>query len=182
MGISIKRFYDDGPVLIMPDVYEDGRGAFIEAFKESSFVANNINFRPVQVNHSFSVKNVLRGLHYQLNPYAQAKLVYVVRGVVWDVSVDLRRNSPTYKKWTGVLLSGENRHQFYMPEGFAHGFYVLSDAADVVYLVNNEYNRESDRTVLWSDMNIGIEWPEGEKILSDKDKFAPNLNEAENNF
>jgi dTDP-4-dehydrorhamnose 3,5-epimerase len=163
--------------IIEPTVFGDERGFFFESFNHAKFeaaIGRTINF--VQDNHSKSVKGVLRGLHYQRPPNPQGKLVRCVVGEVFDVAVDVRVGSPTYGQWVGVHLSAENKRQLWVPEGFAHGFYTLSDEAEFLYKTTNYYAPESYTSVLWSDPAIGVEWPlVGEPILSEKDKSAKLL-------
>ena len=164
-----------GVLIIEPKVFADERGFFMESFNQQRFneiVGREVNF--VQDNHSRSSKGVLRGLHYQLPPMAQGKLVRVTQGEVFDVAVDMRRSSPTFGKWTGVILSGENKHQFWIPEGFAHGFYVLSDTADFLYKTTNYYSPEYDRSLKWDDKSVGIEWQlsDSRPVVSEKDRTA----------
>ena len=128
------------------------------------------------------LKESLRGLHYQKNPKAQAKLVTAIRGEIFDVSVDIRKNSSTYRKWVGEILSEQNHKSLYVPEGFAHGFCVLSEEADVVYKVNEEYSGENDRGMLWNDPSVGVKWPIENPLISEKDKQQPLLDKADNNF
>lgn len=164
--------------IIEQKCYGDNRGYFMETYKQSDFDAAGLHYVFVQDNQSSSRKGVLRGLHFQ-KTYPQAKLVRVLRGMVFDVAVDLRRNSETYGKWTGVLLSDENRRQFLIPRGFAHGFVVVSDYAEFAYKCDELYHPEDEGGLAWNDPNIGIEWPEvGEIILSEKDKHHPTLSEA----
>ena len=169
-------------VLIEPKVFGDSRGFFLESFKQDLFnEATGTNYEFIQDNHSRSSKGVLRGLHYQLPPYAQGKLVRVITGAVFDVAVDIRRSSPTFGKWVGAELTAENHKQLWIPPGFAHGFVVLSDTADFVYKTTAYYAPQTDRGVLWNDAEIGIEWPELEIpfSLSDKDQKQPVLAAAE---
>lgn len=155
--------------------YGDNRGYFMETFKETDFRAAGLNYCFVQDNQSSSRKGVLRGLHFQRN-HPQAKLVRVLRGEVFDVAVDLRRDSETYGQWVGVLLSGENKRQFMIPRGFAHGFVVVSDYAEFAYKCDEVYHPEDEGGLIWNDPDIGIVWPEvGEIILSEKDKNNPTL-------
>ncbi|XZG70783.1 dTDP-4-dehydrorhamnose 3,5-epimerase [Chitinibacteraceae bacterium HSL-7] len=167
--------------LLEPRVFEDERGFFFESFNQRAFeeaVGREIRF--VQDNHSRSLKGTLRGLHYQVEPYAQGKLVRCVRGEVFDVAVDLRESSPTFGVWTGAILSEKNKRQLWIPEGFAHGFMVLSADADFVYKTTNYWHKESERSVSWSDGELGITWPEyNEVLLSDKDAKAVPFKEAE---
>ncbi len=182
MPFEFERLPLEGPVLIKPRVFGDDRGFFLEAFKRSDFIKAGIKEEFVQINHSRSEKGVLRGLHYQLRPRAQGKLLKCVRGKVLDVAVDIRRGSPTFGRYVMVELSDENHHMLYIPEGFAHGFLVLSDLADIIYAVTEEYSPEHDRGVIWNDPEVGIPWPTSEPILSEKDRALPPLREAEINF
>ncbi|MGH1477064.1 dTDP-4-dehydrorhamnose 3,5-epimerase [Yersinia proxima] len=164
-------------LIFEPKVFGDDRGFFFESFSQRIFedaVGRKVEF--VQDNHSKSCKGVLRGLHYQLDPHAQGKLVRCVAGEVFDVAVDIRKESATFGKWVGVNLSAENKRQLWIPEGFAHGFLVLSDGAEFVYKTTNYYHPESDRGIMWNDSTIGIKWPITENIqLSEKDKKHPQL-------
>ncbi len=169
-------------VLIEAKPFPDDRGFFLEIFKESSFIENGINTKFVQDNFSRSIKGVLRGLHYQKNPKAQTKLVTVLRGEIFDVAVDIRKNSPTYGKWISEVLSEQNHKLLYIPEGFAHGYCVLSDEADIFYKVNPEYSPEYDRGFIWNDPEINIKWPIDKPIISEKDLKLPLLKNADNNF
>ena len=148
----------------------------MEGYKKSEFYANGIDVDFNQDNHSKSTKGVLRGLHYQAAPKGQAKLVRCVRGEIFDVAVDIRKNSPTFGQWVGEKLTEENKRMLYIPEGFAHGFAVLSDEAELLYKASNEFSKEHDRGVLWNDPDIGVEWGiDFEPILSEKDKIQPRL-------
>jgi len=171
-------------ILIRPRVFADKRGFFMETFKKSDFEKMGIDVDFVQDNHSRSVKGVLRGLHYQLEPKAQGKLVRCIKGKIFDVAVDIRKGSPTFGKWVGVELSEENRLMLWIPKGFAHGFLTLSDEAEIIYKVSgSEYAPEYDRSIRWDDPSINISWPlTGEPVLSEKDSSAPFLIEAEINF
>ncbi|ELY2042454.1 dTDP-4-dehydrorhamnose 3,5-epimerase [Enterobacter cloacae complex sp. RIVM_C039474] len=164
-------------LIFEPKVFGDDRGFFFESFSQKIFdeaVGRKVEF--VQDNHSKSCKGVLRGLHYQLEPYAQGKLVRCVAGEVFDVAVDIRKSSPTFGKWVGVNLSAENKRQLWIPEGFAHGFLVISDMAEFVYKTTNYYHPESDRGLLWNDETLSINWPiEEYPILSEKDKNAKKI-------
>lgn len=173
-----------GVVLITPKVHGDDRGFFLESYKKSVFIANEIDEEFVQDNHSRSVYGVLRGLHYQLNPKAQGKLVRCVSGQIFDVAVDIIHGSPSYGKWVGYELSAANKSILYIPPGFAHGFLTLSDTAELIYKTTNEYSKEYDRGIMYNDPAIGIKWPElsSEMILSGKDLVLPLLKDAENNF
>ncbi|EPH2493341.1 dTDP-4-dehydrorhamnose 3,5-epimerase [Escherichia coli] len=169
-------------LIFEPKVFSDERGFFFESFNQKVFeeaVGRKVKF--VQDNHSKSSKGVLRGLHYQLEPYAQAKLVRCMVGEVFDVAVDIRKSSPTFGKWVGVNLSAENKHQLWIPEGFAHGFLVLSNTAEVLYKTNNYYNKENERNIIWNGNKIDIDWPELNinVILSTKDKCASHINKID---
>ncbi|MFU1633694.1 dTDP-4-dehydrorhamnose 3,5-epimerase [Aeromonas veronii] len=169
-------------LIFEPKVFGDERGFFFESFNHKLFeeaVGYQVNF--VQDNHSKSSKGVLRGLHYQLPPHAQGKLVRCVAGEVFDVAVDIRKSSPTFGKWVGVHLSGENKRQLWIPEGFAHGFVTLSDTAEILYKTTNYYCVASDRGVAWNDEQLAVAWPvEGMNlILSDKDQKQPTFKLAE---
>jgi dTDP-4-dehydrorhamnose 3,5-epimerase len=164
-------------LLVKPDVFEDHRGFFMETFHHRKYAGKGIDRVFVQDNYSHSKRDILRGLHYQLRK-AQAKLVYVVRGEIFDVVVDIRRGSPTFGQWVGTLLSEENKHQMFVPEGFAHGFCVLSETADVVYKCTDVYDPEDDYGVLWEDASLHIDWPITDPILSEKDSRNPSLKDV----
>lgn len=167
----------EGLYVIEPKVFEDERGYFMETYNYNSFKAVGLNMVFVQDNQSKSKKGVLRGLHFQ-KKHPQGKLVRVISGEVFDVAVDLRIDSPTYKKWFGIILSGKNKKQFYIPEGFAHGFLVLSDEAEFTYKCTNFYRPEDEGGIIWNDPTIGIEWPIDKinnLILSSKDEKWPTL-------
>lgn len=173
---SLKDVY-----VIEPQVFGDARGWFMESWSEKKLKEYGIDNEWVQDNHSYSAqKGVLRGLHYQLNPCCQAKIVRCTRGEIWDVAVDIRKGSPQYGKWVGVKLTGENKKQLYIPRGFAHGFITLSDDVEVQYKADNYYAPECDGNIRWDDPDIGIEWPIEPTILSDKDAKAPLLKERTN--
>ena len=171
--------------IIEPKVLSDSRGYFMESFKQEVFNQNVGKVDFIQENESGSSRGVLRGLHYQLAPYSQAKLVRVIEGTVLDVAVDLRKGSPTFGKYMAVELSGQNKRQFYIPQGFAHGFHVLSERAVFTYKVDNPYMPSHERSLRFGDPQIGIDWqitdPEN-VILSEKDKTAPLLAEADINY
>lgn len=168
-------------ILVKPLVFKDERGFFSESYKQSNYVSS-IPEQFVQDNHSRSVKDILRGLHYQLSPKAQGKLVSVIRGEILDVAVDIRKGSPSYGKSVQCVLNEENKHQLYVPEGFAHGFLVLSELADVYYKTTAEYSAEHDRGIAWNDPEIAIDWQIRDPLLSNKDKDQPLLKDADNNF
>ncbi|MCA3749546.1 MAG: dTDP-4-dehydrorhamnose 3,5-epimerase [Rubrobacter sp.] len=165
-----------GVLVVEPQVFGDERGFFMESFNGRRYREAGLPEGFVQDNLSFSRRGVLRGLHFQ-HPQGQGKLVSVLRGEVFDVAVDVRRGSPTFGRWTGLSLSEENKRQLYIPPGFAHGFVVLSEAALFFYKCTEYYAPECERTVLWSDPEIGIDWPVGEPVLSEKDRAAPALRE-----
>ncbi len=172
----------EGVYIIEPKVFGDERGYFMETYRESDFREAGLDYKFVQDNQSRSRKGVLRGLHYQRN-FPQAKLVRVISGVVFDVAVDLRKNSPTYGKWVGAILSSENKHMLMIPRGFAHGFVVLSDTAEFVYKCDEMYHPEDEGGILWNDPNIGIVWPyQEDPLLSEKDKKHPTLKESKVEF
>ena len=174
MPFEFKKLDVKDVQLIIPKIFNDERGFFLESFKKSEFIANGITDEFSQDNHSKSTKGVLRGLHFQKAPKAQAKIVRCIKGTIFDVAVDLRKNSPTFKKWTGVVLSEDNKHMLYIPEGFAHGLAVLSDTAEILYKASNEYSKEHDRGIRWNDPEINVNWNiDFEPILSEKDKNQP---------
>jgi len=172
-----------GAKLIEPAVFGDHRGFFMESYNEEVFRRHGITHKFVQDNHSLSVEaGVLRGLHYQLNPKAQTKLIRVTAGAIYDVIVDIRQGSPTYGKWQGFILSSANKRQLLVPKGFAHGFCTLVPNTEVQYKVDEFYSPEHDRGIAWNDPSLGIDWPTSAPILSEKDGKHPQLAEAENNF
>lgn len=165
-------------ILLKPQVFGDNRGFFMETYKKSDFISNGIIVDFNQDNHSKSSARVLRGLHYQAKPYGQAKLVRCVRGRIFDVAVDIRPYSKTFGQYVKVELSEENKQMLFIPEGFAHGFVVLSDEAELCYKASGEYNKDADRGLLWNDKDINIDWEiDFEPVLSDKDKIQPTLKE-----
>lgn len=171
-----------GVYVIDVKTFGDNRGYFMETYKESDFAAAGLNYKFVQDNQSSSRKGVLRGLHFQ-KTYPQAKLVRVLKGEVFDVAVDLRKESDTYGQWVGVLLSEENKRQFLIPRGFAHGFLVVSDYAEFAYKCDEFYHPEDEGGIIYDDPDIAIDWPEvGELILSEKDKKNPTLADSKIQF
>lgn len=173
----------EGLYIVEPDVHGDNRGFFMESYSSRIFAEHGIDFLFVQDNHSLSVETgVIRGLHFQLNPKAQTKLVRVASGAIYDVAVDIRKNSPTFGQWVGVILSETNKRQLLVPQGFAHGFCTIVPNTQVLYKVDEYYSPEHDRGILWSDPAIGIDWPTSKPILSDKDQKHPLLKDAEINF
>ena len=182
MPFSFKRLEIPDLVLIEPKVFEDERGFFMETYREGDFEKAGISEIFVQDNHSRSPKGVLRGLHYQKEPMAQGKLVRCVRGAIFDVAVDLRRGSPTYARWTGMVLSEANRLILWIPRGFAHGYVVLQGDAEVVYKTDNLYSVQHERGLIWNDPDLDIKWPVQNPILSEKDAKYPRLKDADHNF
>ena len=175
-GINIK-----GPLVVVPEVFSDSRGIFFESWNSKKFnqyLSQNINF--VQDNHSESYFGVLRGLHYQLDPYTQGKLVRCIKGRIFDVAVDIRQNSQTFSKWVGLELNENNKKQLWIPKGFAHGFLTLSQTASVLYKATSLWNKNYERTIRWNDTDINIDWPLEEiqnntNLISKKDLKAPSL-------
>jgi dTDP-4-dehydrorhamnose 3,5-epimerase len=167
-----------GVMIVEPRVFADPRGFFMETYQKARFEEAGLAHEFVQDNQSHSIRGTLRGLHYQIQ-HPQGKLVRVVRGEVFDVAVDLRRSRPTFGRWIGIYLSEENKRQLYIPPGFAHGFCVISEEADFFYKCTDYYHPESERTVLWNDAALGIDWPVREPLVSDKDRQGAPLSEAE---
>lgn len=168
-------------IVIEPKVFEDGRGFFMETYSRDAFAEHGIREEFVQLNHSLSVRNTVRGLHYQVGR-PQGKLVRVIRGEVYDVAVDIRFGSPTFGRWVGVTLTSGNRKLLYVPIGFAHGFCVLSEYAEFIYACTDTYHPEGERGILWNDPDLGISWPVKEPLLSDKDKRNVRFSEIERHF
>ncbi len=177
--MSIKYTKTDlpGVLLIDPVVFKDSRGFFMETFHQKKYAEAGIDHAFIQDNYSHSTRGTLRGLHYQLK-HPQGKLIYVITGEIFDVAVDIRQGSPGFGKWVGQYLSGNNKRQIFVPEGFAHGFCVISETADVLYKTTDLYNPDDEYGVLWSDSTIGIDWPVEVPIVSDKDKQFPGLKET----
>lgn len=171
-----------GLILVKPKILGDNRGFFLEMYKYSDFADAGIKDQLVQDNYSRSGKGVLRGLHYQKNPKAQGKLVTCIRGGIYDVGVDLRKGSAHFGEWIGVDLTEENRHMLYVPPGFAHGFQVVTETAEVMYKCTDEYSPENERGIIWNDPDINVEWPLADPVLSGKDKVYPHLAQADINF
>jgi len=182
MPFTFKRLSIPDVILVEPQSFSDDRGFFFESFKESDFFLNGIDKKFVQDNYSHSVNGVIRGLHFQKAPKAQAKLVTVLKGKIFDVAVDIRKNSPTYGKWVSEILSGDTHNLLYVPEGFAHGFCVISDEADVLYKVSNEYSQEHERSIIWNDPKLNIQWPIKKPIISNKDNKLSLLENLDNDF
>ncbi|MGI6084167.1 MAG: dTDP-4-dehydrorhamnose 3,5-epimerase [Acetivibrionales bacterium] len=172
-----------GLLIIEPQIFGDHRGWFFESYSKIKLKEQNLECDFVQDNHSFSAqKGTLRGLHFQINPKAQAKLVRCTRGAILDVAVDLRKGSPTYKQWLSIELSAENKKQFFIPKGFAHGFLTLTDDVEVQYKTDEYYSPECDRSIAYNDTELNVQWGIDKPILSDKDKNAPLLKDSDINF
>ncbi len=170
-----------GVLIIEPQVHNDSRGFFLESYNQRRYEEHGIRTRFIQDNHSRSVANTVRGLHYQTPP-GQAKLVRVVVGQVYDVAVDIRFGSPTFGQWVGVTLSAENKRQLYIPVGFAHGFCVISETAEFLYKVSSYYDPSAERGLAWDDATLAIPWPTSEPILSERDRHHPTLAEIERDY
>lgn len=169
-------------VIIRPRLFRDGRGFFMEFYKRSDFAAHGIGEIFVQSNHSRSAAGILRGLHFQKHPKAQGKLVRTIFGEVFDVAVDLRRGSPTYGQWVGLTLSAGEATMIYIPAGFAHGFCVVSEKAEVMYMTTEEYSPAEEAGVIWNDPDLAISWPIAHPQLSERDQTWPRLRDAQNYF
>ena len=182
--MDIRETGIEGLLIVKPRIFEDDRGYFFESFNESEFEKAGYPFHFIQDNQSKSSYGVVRGLHYQLEPKSQTKLVRVLEGSIWDVAVDLRKDSPTFRRWEGVELSAANKLQLLIPKGFAHGFSVLSEKAVVLYKCDEFYAPDYDAGIIYNDPQLNIDWkiPEDKIVLSDKDAGQPNFNEAKNNF
>ena len=178
MPFEFERQKIEDVILVKPKVFGDSRGFFMESYKKSDFFANGIDVEFNQDNHSKSTKGVLRGLHYQANPYGQAKLVRCSKGRIYDVAVDIRPDSKTFGQYVKVELSEENKHMLYIPVGFAHGFVALTDEVELLYKASGEYAPQADRGIIWNDKDINIVWEiDFEPLLSEKDKKQPSLSE-----
>ncbi|MEW6586873.1 MAG: dTDP-4-dehydrorhamnose 3,5-epimerase [Nitrospirota bacterium] len=182
MPFTFKTLDIRGLVLVKPRIFGDSRGFFMETYRYSDFARMGITESFVQDNHSRSSRNVLRGLHFQRNPNAQGKLVQCVTGNIFDVAVDIRKGSPSFGRWAGAELSGDDRKMLYVPPGFAHGFLVLSESADVIYKCTKEYAPHDDRGIIWNDPDIAVAWPVKNPIVSEKDGRLPLLKDVDNNF
>jgi len=182
--MTIEKTVIKDLVIINPSVFEDSRGYFFEAYNKSKFQESGIDYQFIQDNQSFSKRGVIRGLHLQINPFAQAKLVRVLEGEILDVAVDLRKNSATYGQHFSMVLSGGNKKQLMVPHGFAHGFSVLSETASVLYKVDQLYHKESERGIRYDDPTLAINWQldPNEIIVSDKDLILPGFNEIDWEF
>lgn len=178
--MNLQLFEIEGLALLKPRIFSDDRGFFFESFNQDNFnktIGKEIKF--VQDNHSFSTKKVLRGIHFQLPPFAQGKLVRVIDGEVLDVAVDLRRNSKTFGKWVSVILNSSENHQFWIPEGFGHGFVVISETAHFLYKTTNYYNKNSEGSIIWNDSTLNIDWGITDPIINNKDSSAKTFLESE---
>jgi dTDP-4-dehydrorhamnose 3,5-epimerase len=183
--MKVTKTHIEGLLIIEPNIFKDERGYFYESYNERAFkAATGFTQAFVQDNQAGSTKNVLRGLHYQNPPYAQSKLIRVLQGAIWDVAVDIRKGSPTYGEWYGIELSGDNNLQFLIPPGFAHGYSVLTDRANVFYKCDQFYNKESEGGVFYNDPALNIDWKIdiSQAIISEKDKVQPLLKDANNGF
>jgi len=169
-------------ILIQPRIFGDDRGFFLELYKHSDFVQAGIQEHLVQDNYSKSAFGVLRGLHYQKSPKTQGKLVFCLKGRIFDVAADIRKGSPYFGKWVSAELSEQNRQMLYVPPGFAHGFQVLSETAEVMYKCTDEYSPKDERGIIWNDREINVTWPLPDPILSEKDRVNPPLRSADNDF
>jgi len=179
--MKIEQTKLSGVVIIEPTVYTDQRGYFFECYHFKKFAAAGIDVQFVQDNQSKSARNTVRGLHYQINP-GQGKLIRVVSGEIFDVAVDIRWDSPTFSQWVGVRLSADNKKQFFIPVGFAHGFCVVSDVAEVHYKCTDYYSPSDERGIIWNDPQVAIEWPVEQPILSARDQQLPAFNQIERDF
>ena len=172
-----------GVFILEPQIIIDKRGWFMESWSVPRMRAAGLAYNFVQDNHSYSAyKGVLRGIHFQIDPAAQAKLVRCIRGCIQDVTIDLRKNSPTFKKWLSVELSADNKRQIIIPRGFGHGFLTLTDDAEIIYKTDSPYNAAADRSIRWDDPELSIQWDITHPILSDKDAAAPALKDSDCNF
>lgn len=178
--VYVKEIH--GLILIESLTHSDERGFFMETYRADEFEKAGIKEEFVQDNHSMSMKNVIRGLHFQVKPHAQAKLVRCIHGEIYDVAVDLRRKSKTFGKWLGVNLSGTNKRMLYIPAGFAHGFSTLSDEAEVLYKVDESYSREDERGIVFNDSHLAIDWKVDKPVVSSKDRALPKFDIEEEYF
>ncbi len=173
----------DGVLLMEPEVHHDNRGYFMETYVGREFARQGIEAEFVQDNYCYTKsKGTIRGMHFQMNPHAQAKLIRVVRGEILSVIVDIRKGSPAYGKWVAMPLSAEGGKLLFVPRGYANGYCTLTDDTGICYKVDNYYAPEFDRTFRWNDRHVAIDWPTGDPILSDRDREAPDLSDVENNF
>lgn len=175
MPFEFRRLEIPDALLIKPKVFEDDRGFFLETYRKDDMEKAGVDAEFVQDNHSRSLRGVLRGLHFQKEPYAQAKIVRCTRGTIYDVLVDLRRRSPSFSRYLGIVLSEESRDMIYVPRGCAHGFLVLSDLAEVVYKVDNVYAPECEGGLVWNDPEVSVSWPLQDPVISERDRLWPTL-------
>jgi len=180
--MEIVKYDIEGPLLIKPRIFKDERGYFFESYNETNYSSAGLNFKFVQDNESCSSKNVLRGLHFQNPPFAQGKLVRVIKGSVIDIAVDIRKNSPTYGEHIKVELSEDNKYQFWIPPGFAHGFLSLSDETIFTYKCTNVYNKESEGGIIWNDPDLKIDWETNNPLVSEKDLILTAFNNLKSKF
>ena len=180
--MKVTKTFIDGLLIIEPDVFPDGRGFFFESFNEKRYAEAGLTEKFVQDNISGSVKNTIRGLHYQIGENAQGKLCQVIQGAVLDVAVDIRFGSPSFGKYFSIELSSENRKQFWLPKGFAHGFAVLSDFAIFSYKCTSAYNKDSERSIMYNDKTVNVNWGIEDPIISEKDLLAKKFTEIEKDF
>ena len=180
--MEISKTILEGLLIIKPDVFRDDRGYFFESFNIEKFSKEGLDVTFMQDNESLSMKGVIRGLHFQIPPFEQAKLVRVVKGSALDVAVDIRKSSPTYGKWTSVLLTGENKWMFWIPAGFAHGFATLEEGTVFFYKCTKVYNKDSERSLLWNDPDINIKWGIEQPVISERDKSAQGFREFKSPF
>ena len=173
----------NGPLVISPNIFEDDRGFFYESWNSNKFNEKVAFTDFCQDNHSYSLRGVLRGIHYQLNPFAQGKLIRCTKGIIYDVAIDLRKSSPTYKEWTSVELTDKNKKLLWIPEGFGHGFLTLSHFAEVQYKVTKKWDRTSEKSIIWNDPELNIDWPlneiDDELLISNKDSAGLTIKQAE---
>jgi dTDP-4-dehydrorhamnose 3,5-epimerase len=180
--MQVTKTFIEGLLVIQPTIFHDARGYFYEPYNRKMFAEIGINEEFVQDNQSFSQKGVLRGLHFQNPPHAQAKLLRILQGSIWDVAVDIRKSSPTYGKYFGIELSAENKTIFYVPEGFAHGFLTLEDNTLLLYKCSGFYNKPSEGALIWNDPEVGIPWNITDPMLSEKDLQGKTLKELKSQF
>lgn len=180
--MQVTKTFIEGLLIIQPTVFHDDRGYFYEPYNRKAFAEIGITEEFVQDNQSFSQKDVVRGLHFQKPPHAQAKLLRILQGSIWDVAVDIRKSSPTYGKYFGLELSAENKTMFYVPKGFAHGFVTLEDNTLLLYKCSDFYNKASEESLIWNDADVAIPWKINNPILSEKDLKGKKLSELDSKF